>query len=91
MKNKEIIDILQITLTILLIILGLFIIYQIIRKIFGGSWSTENIIISLLMLNIGFTFALAVNQARTNTNVGHLSNSFRHLVNDFKLHLRDNK
>jgi len=46
---------------ILLIILGLIIAYQLILKIFGGSWQTEAIIIGLLMLNLGLTWKLALN------------------------------
>lgn len=46
---------------ILLIILGLIIAYQLILKIFGGSWQTEAVIIGLLMLNLGLTWKLALN------------------------------
>ncbi|MBI2449190.1 hypothetical protein HYV49_02750 [Candidatus Pacearchaeota archaeon] len=43
---------------ILLILLGLFIAYQIIRKIIGGSWQTESLIIALLIFNLGLTWRL---------------------------------
>ena len=45
---------------ILLILLGLFIAYQIIRKIIGGSWETESLIISLLIFNLGLTWRLSM-------------------------------
>ena len=45
-------------LDILLILLGLFIIYQLVKKLFGGSWQTESIIISLLIFNLGLTWRL---------------------------------
>jgi len=45
---------------ILLIILGLIIIYQLLRKIFGGSWQTESIIIALLMFNLGLTWKICM-------------------------------
>ena len=46
---------------ILLIIFGLFIAYQLIRVIFGGSWQTEAIIIALLMFNLALTWKLSSN------------------------------
>ena len=46
---------------LLLVIFGLFIAYQLLLKIIGGSWQSEAVIIGLLMLNIGLTFKLAVN------------------------------
>ncbi len=45
----------------LLIIFGLFVAYQLLLKIIGGSWQTEALIIALLVTNIGLTFKLAVN------------------------------
>ena len=90
MKNKKVIDILQTIVVILLIVFGLFIGYQIIRKIFGGSWSTENIIISLLIFDIGFSFTIALSLVRLGSEHNYLSNQFRHLANDFKVHLQNN-
>ncbi len=45
-------------LDILLILLGLFIAYQLLRAILGGSWQTESIIIALLIFNLGLTWRL---------------------------------
>jgi len=43
---------------ILLILFGLFIVYQLLRAIFWGSWQTENLIIGLLIFNLGLTWRL---------------------------------
>ena len=43
----------------LLIIFGLFIAYQLLRAILGGSWQTEGLIIALLVFNLGMTWKLA--------------------------------
>jgi len=43
---------------ILLILFGLFIAYQLLLKIFGGSWQTESLIIGLLIFNLGLTWKL---------------------------------
>ena len=45
-------------LDILLILFGLFIAYQVVKKLLGGSWETEGIIISLLIFNLGLTWRL---------------------------------
>ncbi len=37
-------------------ILAIIIIYQIIKKLLGGSWQVEDVILSLLVLNITLTF-----------------------------------
>ncbi len=54
MKLVELLD-------IILILLGLFIAYQLIRAILGGSWQTESLIISLLIFNLGLTWRLSMN------------------------------
>jgi len=46
---------------ILLILFGLLLAYQIIRKIFGDSWSTEAIMIALLIFNLGLTWKISLN------------------------------
>ena len=84
MELKEVI---QTTTIILLILFGIFIIYQIIRKIVGGSWATEDIIIALLIFNIGITFTLTINQTKLNLNHNNLQNQFKHLAKDFKSHI----
>lgn len=48
-----------ITGAIIIIIVSIITLYQIIRAIFGGTWSTENITIALLILNLTISFTLA--------------------------------
>jgi hypothetical protein len=71
---------------ILLILFGLFISYQIIRKLLGSSWATEDIIIALLIFNIGLTFTLALSQVRTSIRLDYLNQKVTHLAKDFKTH-----
>ena len=92
MKEKTF-KIIETALTVALFIFGLFIIYQILKKIFGGSWATEGIIISLLMFNLGLTFTIifkleksSVKLARLSSDHSHLENQFKSLVSDFKNH-----
>lgn len=51
---------------IILILLGLFIAYQLLRKIFGGSWQTESLIIALLIFNLGITWKLSMSFIKLN-------------------------
>jgi len=57
----------------ILIILGLFIAYQLLRAIFGGSWQTESLIIALLIFNLGLTWRISVNFVKLNIKFdGHI-------------------
>lgn len=85
--------ILGILLYILLIIFAIFVIYQLIIKILGGSWTTEDVLISLSMLTITSLFVIAgflINQARIlgrlESNLNNLKDSLIHLAQDFKEH-----
>ena len=43
---------------IILILAGLFIAYQLLLKILGGSWQTEDLLITLLAINLGLTWRI---------------------------------
>ena len=84
--------------TILLVIFGLFVAYQIIRVILGGSWSVEDIILSLVIFNIGAVFTTGLMLATLGSDVKHLSGNFNRLAadfkglaNDFKEHVKKHK
>jgi len=73
---------------VILIIFGLFIAYQIIKSIFGWSWSTEDIIISLLIFNLGCVFTIGLVLAKLRSDHNHLVSQFRSLADDFKKHVK---
>ena len=56
------------------------------RIIFGGSWSNEDTILALVMLNIGFTFTIVIILAQLYSDHNHLRTQFNSLVGDFKQH-----
>ncbi len=94
MANKikeKISEIFNTAILILLILFSLFIIYQILKKIFGGSWASEGIILTLLILIIGFLFSQAKTLGRLESEVGNIKNSFFHLATDFKNLIHDFK
>ncbi len=84
-------DVLNIFLYILLIIFSVYIIYQLILKIFGGSWQTEDIVIALLILIIGSVLNITIKLAKLETNFSNLKTSFCSLAKDFKEHLSKHK
>ena len=67
---------------------GLFIAYQIIKKALGGSWDTEDIIIALLIFNLGCVFTIGLSMAKLSSDHRHLVGQFRRLAEDFKGHIK---
>jgi hypothetical protein len=61
-------------------------IYQIILKIIGGSWETQDMVIALLVLLIGLVFSLTIKLTKLEMNFNHLKISFLSLAKDFKQH-----
>ncbi len=79
--HKKIFDAIQLILIIILLVLGIFLAYQIIRKIFGGSWSSEDIILTLLVFNLGCVFTIILNLAKLNSDHQHLEKQFYFVKN----------
>lgn len=69
---------------IILILFALYLIVQILRKLFGGSWTIEDIILGLIILNLGSIFTLGVMFAQLKSDHDHLRAQFGSLANDFK-------
>lgn len=74
---------------IVLVIFGLFLLIQIIKLIAGGSWTTEDIIIGLLIFNLGSIFTIGLLVAQLKSDHKHLKGQFRSLADDFKLHKKE--
>lgn len=79
-SNEKIIGIIEIIVSLF----GLFIAYQLLRSILGGSWDAQNLIIGLLLTNVSVTFALAVKMAQMRSDHNNLRNQFNSLAHDFK-------
>lgn len=85
--DKNNYNLIQNLLIIFLSLFGLFIAYQILLKILGGSWETEDIILAMIIFNVGLTFTIGFNQAKLKSDHNHLSNQFYCLAKDFKEHV----
>ncbi len=68
----------------LLILFGLYLLVQIIRKIIGGSWTMEDIILGLIILNLGSVITIGTMVAQLRSDHDHLKAQFYSLANDFK-------
>ncbi len=78
-------------LVVLLVVFALIIIYQIIKKVLGGSWQAEDIIIALLMFNLSAVFTLGIILAKSTSNQKYLSLRFNHLAKNFRKHVEKHK
>ena len=74
---------------IIVSLFGLFVFYQILRKIFGGSWSSEGVIIALLLFNTAGFLTLSVLYAELKSDLKHFKSPFKSLAVDFKVHQKD--
>lgn len=88
--KRGLLEIIRAIVIILLTLFGIFLIYQVIKKILGGSWDAENIILALLIFNIGFSFTIALNQMKSTSDHEHLRYQFGCLAKDFKTHMSIN-
>lgn len=70
------------------VLFALYILFQIVRKMFGGSWDTENIIIGLLVFNLGCVFTIGILVAQLKSDHNNLKWQFKNLANDFKMHIK---
>ncbi len=55
-----------------LVLFAVYVLYQILRKLLGGSWSIEEIILALVVVNLGWT--------------GYLQKDFSQHLGEHKLH-----
>lgn len=55
------------------------------RKILGGSWSAEDIIIGFVLFNLGLTVTIAVLCTEIKTDQKHFKAQFNALASDFKV------
>jgi hypothetical protein len=81
---------------IFIVLLSLFTIYQILRIVFGGSWSTEDSILVGVGLNFTatlgmFSYLLSLQKtiSMNTSNIAHLQRSFNALASDFKEHRKE--
>ncbi len=67
-----------------MILFGLFILYQIIRNILGGSWGAEAFIAALVILNLSICFNNSKELAAHKAEFREFKRSMQEMTKDFK-------
>jgi len=86
-KRQEIINWI---LRIFLIVIGIIIIYQLLRKILGGSWELQ-LILALIIANLSYSFYAGNKLAEQKGWSKQFEKRFEALAHDFKDHLKHKK
>ncbi len=86
--KKDVEKLVENIIIVFLILFGLFLVYQIMKNALGCSWTTENIIISLLIFNLGCVLTIGFSLAKLGSDHKHLSNQFKSLAGDFKRYVK---
>lgn len=76
-------EIIQWLLRIFLIVLGLIIIYQLLKKLLGGSWEMQ-LLIALAVANLGYSFYLGNKVSEQKGWSAQFEKRFEALAHDFK-------
>lgn len=83
LNNKELNKVIE----SIVILFALYVLFQIIRVMLGGSWEIEDIIVSLLIFNLGCVFTIGILVAQMKSDHNHLKGQFKNLAKDFKNHI----
>jgi ABC-type Fe3+-siderophore transport system permease subunit len=76
-------------MAIVLGLFGLFIAYQIIKYLLGGSWDKEDLLLSLVGINIGITFTGVVYVALMKGDLKFMSYRLKSLDSAFRAHIKE--
>jgi len=74
---------------LILIIFGLFIIVQILRIIFGGSWSIESVILALVIFSIGIGINNMRKLEHVKVDIKYMKKTLYSVARNFKKHLKN--
>ncbi|MBU0980254.1 MAG: hypothetical protein KJ709_05580 [Nanoarchaeota archaeon] len=69
-----------------ILLLGLYVTYQIIKILLGGSWAVEDVILALLIFNLGLSGMILRTSTGNMHDIKHLDRGFKALAKDFKDH-----
>ena len=72
--------------TIAILLWSIFILYQVLRIVFGGSWISESIIVALLIFNVSLIIYLTQKFIKIQVSHNFLTRQFLSLATDFKSH-----
>lgn len=76
---------------IALTIFAVYLIIQVFRHILGGSWTAEDIILGLLIFNLGALFTIGLMLVELKSDHLHFKRQFASLAEDFKMHIKKSR
>ena len=82
--KRKIYNLIQDLLILLIFISGMFIVFQVVKKILGGSLEVEDILLGFVIFNMSCTFVIVFNLAQLRSDHNHLSKQFYYITKDFK-------
>lgn len=68
----------------IVITLGIFVAYQILRKVLGGSWASEDIMTTVLTLNATATFAMFALVVSMTRSIARFNSDTKYLTKDIR-------
>ena len=71
-------------LRLIIIGFGLLLIYQLAKKLLGGSWTSESVMMGFLFTLVLLMVETRVSLVRVESDLKHLRNQFNALARDFK-------
>ncbi len=91
MRKEKMTQMFWIIWKLLWILFALLIAYQILVKVFGGSWISDTLTIGFLVLNTTLIINVAINQAKMRADLNNLARQFQSLAHDFKEHIKEQR
>lgn len=81
-------------LKLFLLFFGVYLLYQILRKIFGGSWDAQDVVLGILFFNVSLSVTMIALLTKFHSDLDHLRSNhdhlqaqFSNLATDVKTHL----
>jgi len=71
------------------ILWALFVVYQILRKVFGGSWAIEEVILGMAFINITATISMAVLFGYMKADISYMKNDIKSVKKELKEFRKD--
>ncbi len=84
-QNKRVEKVIEIAVAVF----GLYVMFQLIKKILGGSWDTEGIVIGILLFNTGAILTVSMITAEMKSDYKHLNDRIQGI--ESKVHNIENQ
>ena len=76
------------SLQLLAILFGLFLLYQAVRYLLGGSWNLDDVLLGFLFLDLTLVMTALIMLAKLSTHYGYLARDMRGMKKDVSLFMK---